>query len=303
VSVAELEAREVTMETSGGGLWSDAWRRLRRNPGAIVGFAMVTIFVFIAVFAPLIAPYSPTDQNLAALHGTCCPGPSPAHPLGLDDLGRDELSRILYGARYSLLIGIVSVAVGLSIGLLLGSIAGFMGGIVDSVIMRVVDVMLAIPGFLMALGIAAMLGPGLKSVMIAIGVVNVPIFARLLRGSVLAQRENDFVLAARSVGVPRRQILVSHVLPNSVSPVIVQGTLALATAIIDAAGLGFLGLGPQDPATPEWGTMLSDTVRYLQTAPFLAIFPGVAIVVSVLGFNLIGDGLREALDPKLRGRA
>jgi peptide/nickel transport system permease protein len=303
VSVAELEAREVTMEAPGGGLWSDAWRRLRRNPGAIVGFAMVTIFVFIAVFAPLIAPYSPTDQNLAALHGTCCPGPSPSHPLGLDDLGRDELSRILYGARYSLLIGIVSVTVGLSIGLLLGSIAGFMGGIVDSVIMRIVDVMLAIPGFLMALGIAAMLGPGLKSVMIAIGVVNVPIFARLLRGSVLAQRENDFVLAARSVGVPRRQILVSHVLPNSVSPVIVQGTLALATAIIDAAGLGFLGLGPQDPATPEWGTMLSDTVRYLQTAPFLAIFPGVAIVVSVLGFNLIGDGLREALDPKLRGRA
>jgi peptide/nickel transport system permease protein len=163
--------------------------------------------------------------------------------------------------------------------------------------------MLAIPGFLMAIGIVALLGPGLVSVMIAIGIVNVPIFTRLLRGSVLSQRENDFVLAARSVGVRRRSILVSHVLPNSISPVIVGGTLALATAIIDAAGLGFLGLGPQDPATPEWGTMLTDTVRYLQTAPMLAVYPGVAIVLSVLGFNLIGDGLREALDPKLRGRA
>jgi peptide/nickel transport system permease protein len=225
------------------------------------------------------------------------------HPLGVDDLGRDELSRIIYGARLSLLIGIVSVSVGLSLGIVLGSVAGFFGGWVDGVLMRFVDIMLAIPGFLMAIGIVALLGPGLTQVMIAIGVVNVPIFTRLLRGSVLAQRENDFVLAARAIGVRRRWILLSHVLPNAISPVIVAGTLALATAIIDAAGLGFLGLGPQDPATPEWGTMLTDTVRYLQTAPFLAIFPGVAIVLSVLGFNLIGDGLREALDPKLRGRA
>jgi len=162
--------------------------------------------------------------------------------------------------------------------------------------------MLAIPGLLFAIGIVAMLGPGLKQIMIAIGVVNIPIFARLLRGSILAQRENDFVLAARSVGVRRRAILFSHILPNAISPVIVQGTLAMATAIIDVAGLGFLGLGPQDPATPEWGTMLTDVNDYLQSAPFLAIVPGIAIVISVLGFNLIGDGLREALDPKLRGR-
>jgi ABC-type dipeptide/oligopeptide/nickel transport system permease subunit len=303
MSVAQLEAREVQIEAPSGGLWADAWRRLRKNPAAVVGMVLVAIFVFVAATAPWIAPYGPRGTDLAALHGTCCPGPSPEHLLGLDDLGRDEFSRILYGARYSLLIGVVSVTVGLTIGLLLGGIAGFFGGFVDSAIMRVTDVMLAIPGFLMALGIAALLGPGLRSLMIAIGVINVPIFARLLRGSVLAQRENDFVLAARSVGVPRAQILVSHVLPNAVSPVIVQGTLALATAIIDAAGLGFLGLGPTDPSTPEWGTMLSDTVRYLQTAPHLALFPGLAIVVSVLGFNLIGDGLREALDPKLRGRA
>jgi peptide/nickel transport system permease protein len=198
---------------------------------------------------------------------------------------------------------VVAVSVGVSIGIVLGSLAGFFGGPTDTLVMRLMDIMLSIPGLLMAIGIAAMLGPGLFSIMIAIGVVNVPIFARLLRGSVLGQKGNDFVLAARAVGVPRRTILVSHILPNAISPIIVAGTLALATAIIDAAGLGFLGLGPQDPSTPEWGTMLTDTVRYLQTAPFLAIIPGLAIVISVLGFNLIGDGLREALDPKLRGRA
>ena len=209
----------------------------------------------------------------------------------------------LYGARYSLLIGVVSVAVGLSIGLVLGAVAGYFGGIVDSIIMRLMDIMLAIPGLLLAIGIVAMLGPGIFQIMIAVGVVNIPVFARLLRGAVLAQRENDFVLAARAVGVPKRTILASHILPNAISPVIVQATLALATAIIDVAALGFLGLGPQDPATPEWGTMLTGTIRYLQTAPHLAIIPGIAIVISVLGFNLIGDGLREALDPKLRGRA
>jgi len=302
MSVAELESREIELEAPTG-LWRDAWQRLRRNPGALVGFALVFAFVFVAIFAPLLAPESANDQHLERIATGCCPGPSADHLLGVDDLGRDELSRILYGARFSLLIGIVSVSVGLAVGVVLGSIAGYLGGFVDGAIMRVMDVMLAIPGFLMAIGIVALLGPGLFQIMIAIGVVNIPIFTRLLRGSVLAQRENDFVLAARAVGVRRRSILVSHILPNSVSPLIVQGTLAMATAIIDAAGLGFLGLGPQDPATPEWGTMLTGTVRYLQTAPLLAIFPGLAIVISVLGFNLIGDGLREALDPKLRGRA
>lgn len=303
MSVAELEVREVQMEVGGSsGLWREAMHRLVRNPGAIVGAIIVAIFIFVAIFAPLLAPYDPREQNLDLIAEGCCPGPSLDYPLGVDDLGRDELSRIIYGARFSLLIGIVSVSVGLTFGLLLGSIAGYFRRL-DNPIMRVVDVMLAIPGFLMAIGIAALLGPGLVSVMIAIGVVNVPIFTRLMRGSILGQRENDYVLAARAVGVPGRKILASHILPNAISPVIVAGTLALATAIIDAAGLGFLGLGPQDPATPEWGTMLTDTVRYLQSAPFLAIFPGVAIVIVVMGFNLIGDGLREALDPKLRGRA
>ncbi|CAN5372323.1 ABC transporter permease [soil metagenome] len=301
MSVAQLESAEIQLEAPSG-LWSDAWRRLIRNPGALVGFGLVTLFVLTAIFAPLIAPYDPRETDVSLVTDGCCPGPSADHWFGVDQLGRDEFSRVVYGARFSLLIGVVAVSVGVSIGLLLGSLSGFFGGKTDSVIMRLMDIMLSIPGLLMAIGIAAMLGPGLFSIMIAIGVVNVPIFARLLRGSVLGQKGNDFVLAARAIGVPRRTILISHILPNAISPIIVAATLALATAIIDAAGLGFLGLGPQDPSTPEWGTMLTDTVRYLQTAPHLAIIPGVAIVISVLGFNLIGDGLREALDPKLRGR-
>jgi peptide/nickel transport system permease protein len=302
MSVVELEAREVAIEAPASGLWTDAWYRLRRNPGAIVGFVVLVVLVVVAFFAPLLAPYDPRDQNLSLLREGCCPGPSAAHLFGVDELGRDELSRIIYGARFSLLIGVVSVTVGFAIGSVLGAISGFFGGVVDSVIMRITDIWLTIPGFLMAIGIVAMLGPGLTQIMIAIGIINVPLFARLLRGSVLAQRENDFVLAARSVGVPKRSILGAHILPNAMSPVIVQGTLALATAIIDAAGLGFLGLGPQDPSTPEWGTMLTNTVRFLQTAPFLAIIPGMAIVITAISINLIGDGLREALDPKLRGR-
>ena len=303
MSVAELEAREVSFEQAGsGGLWADAWVRLRRNPGAIAGFVIIACIIIVALFAPLIAPYAPKEQNLEAIKAGCCPGPSRAHLFGLDELGRDEFSRVVYGARYSLLIGVVSVTVGFALGSILGAIAGFMGGAVDSVIMRITDIWLTIPGFLMAIGIVAMLGPGLVQIMIAIGIINVPLFARLLRGAVLAQRENDFVLAARAVGVPRRSILASHILPNAISPVIVAGTLALATAIIDAAGLGFLGLGPQDPSTPEWGTMLTNTVRFLQTAPHLALIPGLAIVVTAISINLIGDGLREALDPKLRSR-
>jgi len=276
--------------------------RRSRNPSAIAGVLVVGAFVVLAVFAPLIAPFDPREQNLSLIANGCCPGPTAHHWFGVDQLGRDELSRVIYGARISLVIGLVAVAVGLSVGLVLGGIAGYAGGFVDSVVMRCMDIMLAIPGLLLAIGIVAMLGPGLYQIMIAVGVVNVPIFARLLRGSVLAMKESDFVLAARAVGVPRRQILASHILPNSISPLIVQGTLAMATAIIDVAGLGFLGLGPQDPGTPEWGTMLTQVDRYLQSAPHLAIIPGVAIVLLVLGFNLIGDAMREALDPKLRGR-
>jgi peptide/nickel transport system permease protein len=301
MSIVELEAREIQLEAPSG-LWSEAWYRLRRNPGAIIGSVFVLTFIVCAVFAPVIAPYDPSKQDLFLMVNGCCPGPSSQHLFGVDQLGRDVFSRILYGARYSLVIGVVAVTIGLSIGIVLGALAGYLGGKVDTVIMRGMDVMLAIPGLLFAIGIVAALGPSLLHIMIAIGVTSIPVFARLLRGSILAQRESDFVLAARSVGVRRPTILVSHILPNAMSPVIVQGTLAMATAIIDVAALSFLGLGPQDPSLPEWGLMLTDANQYLESAPFLAIIPGLAIVFSVLGFNLIGDGLREALDPKLRGR-
>jgi peptide/nickel transport system permease protein len=304
MSVAEIEAADIQLEGAPSGLWREAWSRLRRNPVAIIGFCLVAFFVLVAILAPLIARYSPNPArpDLAQVSPGHAPGPSEAHWLGLDLNGRDEWARLVYGTRFSLLIGFVAASSGLSIGLILGSIAGYAGGLIDTIVMRCMDIMLAIPGLLLAIGIVAMLGPGLWQIMVAVGITNVPIFARLLRGSVLAQREQDFVLAARAIGVRRRGILFSHILPNAISPVIVQGTLAMATAIIDVAGLGFLGLGPQDPSTPEWGTMLTQVNQYLQSDPLLAIAPCVAIVLAVLGFNLIGDGLREALDPKLRGR-
>ncbi|MGZ8692598.1 MAG: ABC transporter permease [Gaiellaceae bacterium] len=302
MSVAEVEGRAIELDAPSG-LWRDAFHRLRRNPGAVVGGVVVAIFIITAIFAPAIAPEEPNGFFPDRLNEGKPVGPSLDHWLGVDLQGRDEFSRIVYGARYTLLIGFAAVAIGLSIGLLLGAIAGFWGGKSDSLVMRCMDVMLAIPGLLFAIGLVAVLGPSLKSTIIAVGVVNIPIFARLVRGSILAQRENDYVVAARAIGVRGRVILVSHVIPNSISPVIVAGTLAMATAIIDVAALGFLGLGPQDPSTPEWGTMLTDANEYLTIGPFLAIIPGLAILISVLAFNLIGDGLREALDPKLRGRA
>lgn len=303
MSLSQTEAVETRVEhpdEARGGLARDAVRRLRRSPTAIVGAVLVSLFVLVAIFAPLLAPYSPTEQDLSQLRPGVFPGPSAEHLLGLDQLGRDELSRIIYGARYSLVIGIVSVTIGAGFGIFLGLLAGAFGGWVDGLVMRVADIMLAVPGLLLAIGIAALLGRSLTSVMIAIGVVNIPIFARLLRGAMLAQRESDYALAARSLGVKRWRIVLLHVFPNSLAPVIVQATLALATAIIDAAGLAFLGLGSPDPSIPEWGRMLAETNAFLSSAPLLALWPGLAIVLSVLGFYLLGEALREALDPKLR---
>lgn len=303
MSIAESESAVLLAEHTGeesGSRLKQAFRQLRRNPVAVIGAVLIGVFVLVAVLAPVLAPYSPTHGDLTDITVSYVPGPSAKHWLGLDLQGRDELSRIIYGARASLIIGVVSLTVGGLLGMLLGALAGGFGGWVDSLIMRLIDVMLAVPGLLFAIAVAAVLGPSLRSVMIAIAVVNVPVFARLLRASMLGQREADYVLAARSLGVKRRKIVIGHVLPNSLAPVIVQGTLALATAIIDAAGLAFLGLGSADPSVPEWGRMLADTQAYLRTAPQLALFPGLAILLSVLGFNLLGDALREALDPKLR---
>jgi peptide/nickel transport system permease protein len=304
MSMVEATAAELNLSGVGDeptvGRWKEVRSRLVRNPSAVVGAVLIALFVIAAVFAPLLAPYSPIAADLSKIRPGFVPGPSSAHWLGLDTQGRDELSRILFGARSSLLVGVVAVAIGGAGGLAIGTLAGAFGGWVDNACMRLMDIMLAVPSLLFAIGLAEVLGRSLRSVEIAIGVVNVPQFARLLRGQMLGQRGSEYVVAARSIGVTRRRIVFSHVLPNSLTPVIVAGTLALATAIIDVAGLAFLGLGSNDPSVPEWGRMLVDTQQYLQSSPQLAMFPGLAIVVSVLGFNLLGDALREALDPKIR---
>jgi peptide/nickel transport system permease protein len=278
------------------GLWHDALRRLLRNGPAIVGMFFIAIFVIGAVLAPIIAPYSPTACTLSSgMHA-----PDGSHLMGTDLQGCDEFSRVLYGARISLTVGIVAVMFGLIGGVLVGSIAGGAGGIVDGFLMRVIDVLLAIPGILLAIGIVALLGHGELQIMLAVGISYSPQFARLLRGSLLALRESDYVIAARSMGASPVRILLRHMMPNALTPLIVQATLAAATAIIDVAGLGFLGLGPGDPRIAEWGEMLTDSSRFLQSAPWLIFFPGAAIVISAVGFNLLGDGLREALDPRLK---
>ncbi|MGH2427522.1 MAG: ABC transporter permease [Candidatus Limnocylindria bacterium] len=294
--MAEAVAPRLADEEASVGLWRDALRRMRHNPSAIIGGGIVGVFVFMATFAPFLAPFDPTAGDLSR---SFLP-PSREHPFGTNIQGQDELSRIIFGSRFSLGIAVLSVSIGVSIGLLFGALAGYFRGWVDAVIMRGVDIMLSIPGLLFAIAVVAWLGRGVPQIAVAIAIINIPIFARILRGSLLALRDADFVTAARSVGVGGPTLLLRHMLPNAVGPLIVQATLSLATAIIDAAALGFLGLGPPDPATPEWGTMLSDTYRYLNDAPHLAFFPGIAIVLSVLGFNLLGDAMREALDPRLR---
>ena len=278
------------------GLWGDALRRLMRNRPALLGLVFIALFVLSAVLAPVIAPYGPLEGTLAQR----LQSPSGAHIMGTDSQGRDEFSRVLYGSQVSLVAGIASVVMGVFIGGSIGALAGGVGGKVDSALMRFVDVMLAVPGILLAIGIVAWLGQGQVQIMLAVGVSYAPIFARLLRGSLLALRGADFATAARAEGATPARILLRHLMPNALTPLIVQATLAMATAIIDVAGLGFLGLGPGDPRVAEWGEMLTDSARFLQNAPYLIFFPGAAIVVSAIGFNLLGDGLREAIDPRLK---
>jgi peptide/nickel transport system permease protein len=298
MSVAEAEVQELHLEQPSS-LGRDALDRFRHNKAAMVGVAVILLLVLIAIFAPAIAPYE-TGEQVGALDTSNPEGPSSEHWMGLDEQGRDVFSRIVYGARLSLLVGLVSVAFGLFFGFVLGALAGYVGGWLETIIMRAMDIMLAIPALLLAIGLVAVLGRGLVQIMIAVGITTIPIFARLLRGSILAQRESDYVLAARSLGVPGRRLLMVHILPNALAPLIVQATLTMATAIIDVAGLAFLGLGPAEPGLPEWGKMLADNASRLDRATHLVIFPGTAIVISVLGMNLIGDGLRESIDPKMR---
>ena len=299
-------------EEQGRSLWVEALRRVRRNPAALVGAAILLLFVLIALIGPFFVPYDPTDpigiENGEVRSGAgIIPGPSAEHWLGYDHQGRDEFSRMVVGARQTLWVGVVATVFGLAVGSLMGGVAGAafaLGGLwgkrIDSLLMRVTDVFLAMPSLLLAVTVAAILGPSLLTVMLAVGTIAIPIFARLLRGSMLAQSNSDYMLAATALGVERKKIAVLHLLPNSLAPVLVQGTLTLATAIIEAAALSFLGLGNPDSAAPEWGVMLADAQGYLDVRPALAIYPAVAIIITALGFTLLGESMREALDPKLR---
>ena len=272
------------------------WRRLKRHYGARLGGTIIIIFLFVSVIAPFAWPYDArTDLNLAIK----LQPPSPEHWLGTDNLGRDVLIRLIHGMPVSLRVGVFSVALALVSGAFLGLVAGLASGSVDNIIMRVMDILLSFPSLLLAIAVVAMRGPGLTNTMIAIAVVNIPTYARLARSMALQVREQDFVLAARSLGASQAQILFGHLLPNSLSPLIVQSTLGVGGAILQAAALGFLGLG-QQPPFPEWGVMLSDTYRFLTVGAWWVLLPpGIAIMTSVLAFNLLGDGLRDALDPRL----
>jgi peptide/nickel transport system permease protein len=261
----------------------------------MLGLVVVALLALFAILAPLIVPSDPIAQDLDA---RLLP-PSLQHWLGTDDLGRDLLSRIIYGGRVSLTVGLVSVGFALVVGTVLGLVGGFYRGVIESVIMRAMDIMLAFPATLLAIFIVGIRGPSLNNAMLAIGVINIPIFARIVRGSTLRVRQEDFVEAARAVGASQGRILNRHIFPNTLAPIIVQTTLSIGGAILEAAGLSFLGLGAQAP-TPEWGAMLTNTREFLRDAPWAATFPGLAILVTVVGFNLLGDGLRDALDPRLR---
>ncbi|MFS8535358.1 MAG: ABC transporter permease [Limnochordales bacterium] len=270
-------------------------RRLARNRLAMLGLAIIAIFVALAVLAPWIAPHDPLRSSFAKR----LQPPSAEHWLGTDELGRDMFSRLLYGARISLRVGLISVAIGIVIGVPLGAISAYYGGWVDLIVQRVIDVMLAFPGILLAIVLVSTLGVGLENVMIAVGVVSIPVYTRLVRGSALALKRKDFVEAARAAGARDLVIIARHILPNCVAPVIVQSTLQVGSSILWAAGLGFLGLGAQPP-TPEWGTILSRGRQYLLVAPHITTATGLSIMLVVLGFNLLGDGLRDALDPRMQ---
>jgi peptide/nickel transport system permease protein len=292
-------------EDQGVSLWQSAWRRLRRDPVFLVGAGIIFVFVVIAVIAPWIAPHDPTraipELRAQITPSTPIPPAQPGYPLGGDNAGRDLLSRLLVGARQTLIVGVLATLGGLVGGMILGTLAGGIGGWVDSAVMRVVDVMLSIPSLLMAFSIAAIFArPSQWTVILAIAIIQIPIFARLLRGSMLSQRHSDHVLAARALGVRPPAVVFRHMLPNSVGPVIVQGTLVLAVAIIDAAALSFLGLGNADDSVPEWGQMLGRAQTFFNTYPHIAVYPALCIIVVALGFTLMGESLREALDPKSR---
>jgi peptide/nickel transport system permease protein len=309
---AVAEGMRLDAEALGGkptSLWRTTLRRLFQRRSAVVGMSILGILVATAIFAPLIAPFDPEQVLIGVeegakkraapcIHVLGCPEDQPQHILGLDGNVRDYFSRMIYGSRFSLIIGFTTVGLAILIGTTLGAFAGYLDGWIDNTVMRVMDVLLAFPSLLLAIAIVSILGPGLINALLAISIVTIPAFARVMRASVLSVKEADFVSASKALGAGTVRILLGSVLPNAITPLIVLGTLEIASAILSASALSFLGLGAQPP-TPEWGTMLSAERNQVFTAPHLVFFPGLAITLTVLGFNLLGDGLRDALDPRL----
>jgi peptide/nickel transport system permease protein len=299
------ELAQATADKGGVSLFRDALRRLRRNPTAVTGAVIVGLFILVAIFAPVIAPHDPFirfDALNKNLTPDTIPGAQSGFPFGSDPLGRDFLSRMIYGSRQTLFVGVLATLIGLALGVLFGALAGAFGGWIDVILMRVTDVMLALPSLLLAITLVAMASRSSQwTVIFAVAIVQVPIFARLLRSSMLAQRESDHVLAARALGVKQRSIVLRHILPNSMTAVIVQATLTFAVAILEAAALSFLGLGDPDINKAEWGQMLGvDGQRYFEVRPELAYYPAIAIIIVALGFALLGEAMREGIDPKNR---
>lgn len=295
VAVKNNEDKDIKKKKRGQ--WSEAWGRLKRNKMAMIGLGILVILILLAIFADIIADY---DEVAIKMNTSMrLQGPSKDHILGTDELGRDIFARMIHGARVSLQVGIIAVGIAIIIGGTLGAIAGFYGGKLDNIIMRVMDVFLAIPSILLAISIVSALGSSMLNLMIAVGVSSIPSYARIVRASVLSIKDQEFVEAARATGAKDSRIIIKHILPNSLAPVIVQGTLGVAGAILSTAGLSFIGLGIEKPA-PEWGAMLSGGRQYLRDAPHVVAFPGIAIMVTILSLNLLGDGLRDALDPRLK---
>ncbi|WP_203334742.1 ABC transporter permease [Planococcus beigongshangi] len=290
-----LNKNEVEIQKVAGP-WKEAWRGFRKSKVAVIGMGIVTFFILLAIFGPLFTPEGINEQKMDTHRFL---PPSSEHWMGTDDFGRDIFSRVVYGARISLWVGFLAVVASVVVGSFLGILAGYYGRWVDTIISRIFDIMLAFPSILLAIAVVSVLGPSLRNALIAIAIINVPNFGRLIRSKVLSIKEDEYIMSAKAIGMKDNRILFSHILPNSMAPVIVQGTLAIATAIIEAAALGFLGLGASAP-TPEWGKMLADSRAYLTNAPWTMIFPGAAIMLTVLGFNLMGDGLRDALDPRMK---
>lgn len=281
------------IKTKGNSLWRYTFIRLRRNHLAVAGFVVIAILMVTAIFADQIAPYNYAEQDYMMIRKP----PSSAHLLGTDEFGRDVLSRLIYGSRISLQVGFVAVSISLIAGGAIGAIAGYFGGRVDNILMRIMDVQLSIPTILLAIVISSVLGPGLFNLMIAVGITSIPSFARLMRASVLSVKATEFIEAARAMGASHKRVILLYILPNCMAPLIVQTTLSVANAILFAATLSFLGLGIQPPF-PEWGGMLSTARPYLRDSAYLSIFPGLAIMITIVALNCVGDGLRDALDPK-----